>query len=159
MRNKVYIGLIGVMLIIGFVFTGCDIDINGGDDKGTAPAITGAIVASSTANAAAWTSVSSFAKATDILVGVKVNDPEKDIVTVGYSVKKSGSSTFLTGEIPCTLPAYPFTGAALAIQLSKLTADQQNASVGTDYTVDIYFIDAEGNKSNTATTNTFAITN
>jgi hypothetical protein len=156
MRNKVFIGLIGVMLIIGFVFIGCDNDTT---DLGTAPVITGAIVASSTANATAWTSTSSFVKTTNIFVAVKVDDPEKDIITVGYVVKLNGSPTPLVGETACALPAYPYTGTAITIQLSLMTADQQNASVANGYTVDIYFIDAKGNKSTTATTSTFDITN
>jgi hypothetical protein len=159
MKSKVFLGLIAIVIIISLALIGCD---NGTTtDNGTAPTLTEVIVANSTTNAASWTSANTFVKNVDIYVGVKVDDPDADIVKVWYVVKQSdGSPTALTGEIDFSYAPLPasFTGAALIIEMSKATEEIQDAAVGAGYTIELYFIDAKGNKSETRTSNVFEIT-
>jgi hypothetical protein len=79
---------------------------------------------------------------------------------VWYGVKDStGNLTPFTGELICPLPSYPYSGVALIIQLSQLDTTTQNACVGTGYTIELYFTDAKGNKSETKSSNAFDVTN
>jgi hypothetical protein len=155
MRKAVF-GLV-VLLVFGFVFAGCD---NGTTtDNGTAPILTEVWVGTGSPSTTAVSKAFTFTKGTDIYVGVDVSDPDKDIVKVGYSIKKDGTAVpNFTGENDLPLGVETYTGRAFAFMLSQLESDQQSATVGTGYTCEIYFVDEKGNKSETQVSNTFAIT-
>jgi hypothetical protein len=155
--KKVFLGF-AVLLVFGFLFAGCD---NGTTpDNGTAPVLTRVYIGTSVDDFSPITEASTFTKGIDIHIGADVNDPDADIVKLVYSVKKGGTPVpDLTGEITSAIPFTTLTGvSAMTFQFSKLTDDQKNQTVGTNYTVDVYFVDSKGNKSETKTTNTFAIT-
>jgi hypothetical protein len=158
MRNKVFFGLIGVMLIMGFVFVGCD---NGTTDAdtGTAPTLTSVIVASSEANANAWTSASSFTLSTDtIYTGIECSDPDGDIAFYDFTlsiggVEKGTLRLPLLGSISTTFKGY-FCFSDMA---NDNNTYPNTWSVDTGYTIKITLIDSKGNKSATIASNTFDI--
>jgi hypothetical protein len=154
--KKIFSGLV-VLLVFGFVFAGCD---NGTTtDNGTAPTLTEVWVGTGSLSTTAVSKSSTFTKGTDIFVGVDVSDPDKDIVKVGYSFKQDGTAVpDSTYELDCPIPIETYTGRAFGFQFSVLSAEDQTATVGTGYTVQVYFVDSQGNKSETKTSNTFAIT-
>jgi hypothetical protein len=154
MRKAVF-GLI-VLAVLGFVVSGCD---NGSTGNGTAPTLTEVWVGTGNPSITAVNKSSTFTKGTDIYVGVDVGDPDKDIVKVGFSIKKDGTAVpDFTNEASCFIPVATYTGRAFAFMFSQLESGQQSATVGTGYTCEVYVIDAKGNKSETKVSNTFEIT-
>jgi hypothetical protein len=149
---------VSVLLVFGFVVIGCD---NGTTtDNGTAPTLTRVFTGTSSDDVSPITETSTFTKGTDIHIGADVNDPDTDIVKVVYSVKKDETAVpGYTGEITSSIPFATIPGSAVTFYFSQLNATQQTATVGTNYTVELYFVDSKGNQSETKTTNTFEITN
>jgi hypothetical protein len=147
----------GLMILVVFgVLFGCD---NGTTDKGTAPTLTSVIVASSEADANAWTSASSFTKTATIYTGIDCSDPDGDVAEYIFALVIGGqeqSMKFpLIGPLPATFKGY--------FCFSNMVKDNNEYGevwkVADGYIIKITLIDSKGNKSASIASNTFNITN
>lgn len=156
MKNKWFIGL-GALLVFSFVLAACSDEST---DMGSAPTVTSVITADGETDAKNWKSKTSFVKGTDISVGAKVDDPDQDIVKLGFSIRDGSENPIpiasFSGEITHHIPTYPYTGEVITFHFS-IPAEEQ-IPVGNGYTIAIYFIDSKGNKSNIKVSEPFTIT-
>jgi hypothetical protein len=127
MRNKFFLGLIGIMLIMGSVFiTGCNEASPGG---GVADPEIQAVVAVKSDGVAA----ASFRTIDAVYLGVQWVDLDGDTTTLGYIVSDADENVIASNWMSFP-PAGSYSG----------TVAQLGALPKGDYTVDVYVADLVG---------------
>jgi hypothetical protein len=153
MRSKVLMTLCGVFFVFGLL--GCTTTSS---DSGSAPVINTVTVGTSESDASALTHVSAIKLTADnksIFIGVNVSDTDKDISKVSISTKQNGNILNANGK-PATMAGdfstkgqEPYTGMLARLNMGGMT--------GTGYTIEVYFTDKKGNKSNVVNSDVFVI--
>jgi hypothetical protein len=137
--------VLGVLLVFGFVSCETDAPAN----LGTPPLLTDFITLTHEDGVAKnWNPASSFPKGHGINVGIKGSDPDKDI--------QKFVLTFYEGETK--LQDVERTHSVNGSPFTQYIGSFPRNIAGTDYSVEVYAVDAKGNKSNTLKSAAFSVT-
>jgi hypothetical protein len=136
--KKTFFGLVWSILIVGFVFISCDLDLK--DYKGTAPIINHCLTSGSLGNLQSGIEKTSFRIIEDqIWFGCDTADPDKDVVSMTISMGKIGQIPN-TNTIPCS---------STYVNTLFYTAFFPQAGDQGTWSISAYVTDSKGNKSNT----------
>jgi hypothetical protein len=130
------IAAIGMVLLLGMVFTACDDVAN----SGTAPVILSIFTSTSEYNCLHEVKTTTFTVGQDVWIGIVVTDPDKDVVSV----------TFTFGKVGTKSTTLSFSASAMVDETVVYAAPGGHWESGDQGTWEVvtYVRDRAGNRSN-----------
>jgi len=147
--------LVSMVLSLCFVMVGCATSPSG---PGTAPVVNKVTVGADDKDATSLTHVPIItfnANSNSIYVGVDVSDPDADITKVSITIKQNGNVLMVNGN-PAKVEG-DFSTKGQSLYSGMLFRLNLGEATGSGYTVEVFFTDKKGNKSNVLSSDVFTL--